>query len=204
MLYAGLLLLAPDALPVAAAEAVSAAGERLLDECEAPLRALVQRGFGRTVYLGSGALAGIAHEAALKLLELTDGAVAALSNTPLGFRHGPKTFLTPDTLVVVFVSGDRLARRYDLDLLRELKSDGIAGRVLALSTAPDGLDGLDALVVPGLAAASDLQRGFLYLLWAQLYAFHRSLSLGRSPDTPSVTGAVHRVVQGVTIHPLES
>jgi len=201
MLYAALLLLAPESMPAADAERMSKAGARFLDECGSRLQDLVPRRFDRTVYLGSRGLAGLANEAALKLLELTDGSVAALSSTPLGFRHGPKTFLTPDTLVVVFVSSDPLARRYDLDLVRELNLDGIAGRVIALSAPRDDLTGIDAIVVPDMEWATDAQLGFTYLLWAQLYAFHMSLALGRTPDTPNTNGAVHRVVQGVTIYP---
>ena len=49
---------------------------------------------------GSRGFAGLAAEAALKLLELTDGAVVSVANTPLGFRHGPKTIVNRATLVV--------------------------------------------------------------------------------------------------------
>lgn len=54
------------------------------------------------VYLGSGVLQGLAREAALKLGELSNGGTCY--DTPLGFRHGPKTFITTNTLVFVFVS----------------------------------------------------------------------------------------------------
>jgi tagatose-6-phosphate ketose/aldose isomerase len=36
---------------------------------------------------------------------------------------------------------------------------------------------------------------------AQMLAFHSSLRLGLSPDSPNVAGTVNRVVQGVRIHP---
>ena len=41
-----------------------------------------------------------------------------------------------------------------------------------------------------------------YVAIAQAYAFHRSLALGRTPDSPSVSGTVSRVVRGVTVHGL--
>ncbi len=41
---------------------------------EPQIAALAQAGFSRVVYLGSGPFKGLAREAALKLLELTDGA----------------------------------------------------------------------------------------------------------------------------------
>ena len=52
--------------------------------------------------------AGLASEAALKLLELTDGRVVAVSDSTLGFRHGPKTIINDRTLVVVLLSNDAL------------------------------------------------------------------------------------------------
>ncbi|RYZ24081.1 MAG: sugar isomerase, partial [Chitinophagaceae bacterium] len=38
---------------------------------------------------------------------------------------------------------------------------------------------------------------------AQLLGFYKSLELGLSPDSPSLNGGIHRVVQGVTIYPFE-
>jgi tagatose-6-phosphate ketose/aldose isomerase len=66
------------------------------------------------------------HASALKVLELTAGRVLALANTPLGFRHGPKSTLDGNTLVVVLRSVQPLARRYEQDLLEELRRDGVA------------------------------------------------------------------------------
>ena len=36
---------------------------------------------------------------------------------------------------------------------------------------------------------------------AQAFAFHSSIALGNTPDNPSPTGEINRVVQGVTIYP---
>jgi len=49
--------------------------------------------------------------------------------------------------------------------------------------------------------SSDAALCFPYLVCGQLYAFHRSLILGHTPDQPSRSGTVSRVVRGVTIHP---
>jgi tagatose-6-phosphate ketose/aldose isomerase len=98
------------------------------------ITSLVRAQFERVVYLGSNELKGLAREAALKMLELTDGRVVSLAEAPLGFRHGPKTIVNGSTLVVVFLSNDAHTRRYDLDLLAELRRDCIAGRVIALSS----------------------------------------------------------------------
>jgi tagatose-6-phosphate ketose/aldose isomerase len=203
MLLAAWSLFAPATFTDDACTRIGRAGAITLDAAPALLRPLLARPFRRTVYLGSCGLHGLANEAALKLLELSDGGVAALSESTLGFRHGPKTFVTPDCLAVVFLSSDRLTRRYDLDLVRELASDGIAGRVLALSGADTDLAGIDVWVVPGMNGASDAQLAFPYLVFAQLYAYGISLALGCTPDNPSAAGVVSRVVKGVTIHRAE-
>jgi len=193
--------LAFDLFPAAAVERLSRAALALPDQALPALRDLVAARFHRVVYLGSNALCGLAREAALKLLELTDGQVVALFDSPLGFRHGPKTVVDGRTLVVVMLSNDPHARRYDLDLLRELRRDGHAGRVLALSGRPEpGLDG-DCIAIPGVDAAGDLELALPYVVFCQCFALLQSLALGLRPDTPSVSGTVSRVVRGVTIHP---
>jgi tagatose-6-phosphate ketose/aldose isomerase len=116
----------------------------------------------------------------------------------LGFRHGPKTFITPETLIFVFVSSDPYPRRYDLDLLQELRAEGRAARVVAV-TSDTAVEG-ESLQV-GAAGAGDIALCFPYMVCGQLYAFHRSVMLGNSPDQPSRSGPVSRVVRGVTIHP---
>jgi tagatose-6-phosphate ketose/aldose isomerase len=189
-------LLAPGAAAIAAGagSGVHAADLPLL-------QALVARQFKRVVYLGSNALRGLAREAALKLLELTDGQVVALFDSPLGFRHGPKTIVNGDTLVVLLLSNDVHTRRYDLDLLRELRNDGRAGCVLALSGRADAEAGDDGVTLQGAQDADDLALALPYILFCQSFALLQSLALGLRPDTPSVSGTVNRVVRGVTIYP---
>lgn len=164
---------------------------------EPRMATLAARGFRRVVYLGSGPFQGLAREAALKLLELTDGATATMFDTTLGFRHGPKTFVDHDTLVVVFVSNDPLTSAYDRDMIEELRGDGVAGAVLPVSA--QGEIG-DTVAVHGLDAAADSDLLFPYIVPAQLFALHASLGRGLTPDTPNTTGTVNRVVQGVRIH----
>jgi tagatose-6-phosphate ketose/aldose isomerase len=203
--FTSMLLAAAQAFGVLAPGAIaapSAAAERLLDSALPLLQSLVARNFKRVVYLGSNELRGLAREASLKLLELTDGQVVALFDSPLGFRHGPKTIVDADTLVVVLLSNDAQARRYDLDLLRELRNDGRAGRVLALSGRAEPELGADGVALQGAEGAHDLALALPYILFCQSYALLQSLALGLRPDTPSVSGTVNRVVRGVTIYPL--
>jgi tagatose-6-phosphate ketose/aldose isomerase len=174
----------------------------LLESWAPRLQSLVAQRFERIIYLGANELKGLAHEAALKMLELTDGRVVAMAETPLGFRHGPKTIVSRNTLIVALLANDARARRYDLDLLAELRSDKIAGRVLAL-VAGEGLSSghPDDVLVPGLTGASDLGLCLPFALFAQSLALLQSLLLGNRPDNPNAAGAVSRVVRGVTIYP---
>ncbi|RZL31881.1 MAG: tagatose-6-phosphate ketose isomerase, partial [Rubrivivax sp.] len=140
-------------------------------------------------------------------LELTDGRLVALADSTLGFRHGPKTILNDRTLVVVLLSNDPYTRRYDLDLLNELRREGRA-RVLALGTS--GATALNGSAPPHAddvrldlpASAPDLALAPVALVFAQCLALLASLRLGITPDNPSASGTVTRVVSGVTIHPL--
>ena len=123
---------------------------------------LARTGFERVVYLGGQEFKGLAREAALKMLELSDGKVVALAETPLGFRHGPKTIVNGKTLVVLFLSNDPYVRQYEMDLLRELRSDAVAGRVVALSAndATAGQEGQspqeDWIAIPAPPETSNL------------------------------------------------
>ena len=192
--------LALRALDTGVGALLGAAAAQAAPRAQPLLEELVQQGFQRVVYLGSNALCGLAREAALKLLELSDGQVVALFDSPLGFRHGPKTIVDSRTLVVLLLSNDPHARRYDLDLLRELQGDSRAGRVLALSAADDCGD----FVFDGLQGAPDTALALPYIVFCQSFALLQSLALGLRPDTPSVSGTVNRVVRGVTIYPFES
>jgi tagatose-6-phosphate ketose/aldose isomerase len=166
--------------------------ERAMRDWEPALATLADTPAERVVYLGSGPLEGLAKESALKLLELTGGRVPAMANTPLGFRHGPKSVLNSESLVIVYGSAKPLARRYDADLVEELRRDGVAGRVLTVGANLDiGIDApqwRDAWLAP------------LWLLVAQQYALLRSASLQLRPDNPFASGTVNRVVKGVTLY----
>ncbi|MCF7750260.1 SIS domain-containing protein [Bacillus subtilis subsp. subtilis] len=174
------------------------AGQALQD-WDAAVGTLAQAAYSRVIYLASGPLEALAREAALKVLELTGGRVLALANTPLGFRHGPKSTLNGDTLVVMLRSAQPLSRRYEQDLLNELRGDGIAARVI--SVGPDGEDRADGDFVLAAPALADSWLAPLWLLVPQCYALQRSAALGMTPDNPFPDGTVNRVVQGVTLHP---
>ncbi|MBC3766528.1 SIS domain-containing protein [Neptunicella marina] len=168
------------------------------------LNNLSKQQFKRVVYLGSGIFKGLAQESALKLLELTDGKTLAAFDSPLGFRHGPKTMVDNQTLVVVFIANDSYTRKYDVDLLLELNSDAEAGHVLAITTSTDDIPNLpDSISMVELSQQSDSLLLLPYIACAQMYSFFSAINVGNTPDNPSASGTVNRVVQGVNIHPLK-
>lgn len=178
-------------------EAIAEAVQGTLASAEPVVADLASRDFKRVVYLGSGVFKGLAREAALKLMELSDGAVVTAFDTALGFRHGPKTIINAETLAVVFVSNDPLIRLYDLDIVEELRADGKAGAICVISAQP--AEGVH-VAIPGMSAAADADLLFPFIVPAQLLGLHVSLTLGLTPDRPNASGTVNRVVQGVRIH----
>jgi tagatose-6-phosphate ketose/aldose isomerase len=203
MTYAALAVFSGVTAMEARVEAIARATERVIVDYTTVMRAVAAEGYERVVYLGSHIFQGLAREAGLKLLELTNGALVTMFDSPLGFRHGPKTIVNGRTLVVVFFSNNAYTRSYDFDLLGELQRDNDAARVVAI-TAQDGL-GLpsdDEITVLGLEDADDAELLFPYVVAPQIFAFFESLRLGLTPDKPNTSGTVNRVVQGVRIHEL--
>jgi tagatose-6-phosphate ketose/aldose isomerase len=202
MMYAAHAALAAGRKQGAGIERIADATANVIAGTVAGLRELAEHGYQRVVYLGSGALKGLAREAALKIGELSDGAIATCYDSPLGFRHGPKTFVTERTLVIVFVSNHALTRRYDHDLIDELRSESRAGRVIEVSAQPRPGVERDTIAVPGMDSAMDTDLLYPYVAVAQIFAFMCSRALDLSPDAPNRSGTVNRVVQGVRLHDL--
>src|SRR5699024_6793532 len=161
--------------------------------------------FDRVVYLGSGLLAQLSHEAALKMLELSGGQVVAIHESSLGFRHGPKSILNEQSVVVLFMSQDPYTRKYDVDILRELAATESDMKVIALTAREDEeveklADWTIAIQTGGADVENDFELALPYIIFAQALALRKSIQLGITPDNPSPDGAISRVVQGVTIH----
>jgi len=110
------------------------AGEKLLQSASDLAELLAAQDFPRVCFVGSGPLASVAKESALKALEMTAGRVATMSETMLGLRHGPMAALEESTLFVCFVSGDGRRASYALDLLREVDEKKIVAKRVVLGT----------------------------------------------------------------------
>lgn len=213
MMIAAYTIFAEDGFDFASLDQVIQNGEELVARVGDNVDAVLSFDFDRIAYLGSGGLGQLAHEAGLKMLELTAGNVVAVDETSLGFRHGPKSILTPTSAVVIFMSGDAYTRKYDMDILRELSAADSGMKVIAVMENADAeVEKLadwtvtvgDASADAGAGAlASDFHRALLYVVFAQVLAVKKSIQLGITPDNPSADGAINRVVKGVTIYDYE-
>ncbi|TXF38930.1 SIS domain-containing protein [Collinsella sp. BA40] len=173
-------------------------------EREAEIADVLSGDFNRVTYLGSGSFVGLAQEAQLKILELAHGLVATSWDSCMGYRHGPKSFVDDKTLVFVFMNNDEYTRKYDLDILNEINGDEIAQKTFAIQQdmAPS-FEGASFT----FAGREALPEGYLalpFVMFAQVVSLLNSIRVGNTPDTPSPTGTVNRVVKGVTIHPFEA
>jgi tagatose-6-phosphate ketose/aldose isomerase len=194
MFYTALICLSdlPAAQIGARLAKASAAAETVL---AAPLSDFgLQERPERIVFLGAGPLRAAARESALKVLELTAGRVPTLWDTPLGFRHGPKSFVTAGTRLVVLRSRHPITAAYDEDLVQELRAQFGAEAVTSL--------GPDHPVYGSLPLFSeDAWNVPLLVLPAQVAGVDWAAGLGLDVDDPfKGRGTLTRVVSGVRLH----
>ena len=138
------------------------------------------------------------------MLELTAGKVVTMYDTPLGFRHGPKSIIDDTTITVVYLSDDPYTRQYEVDLIKEMSGQRKGNKIVAVMSSQDEAVAalVDYTVVYGLNEEyENVQLGLDYILFAQTLAVLKSLSLSITPDNPCPTGEVNRVVKGVTLYP---
>ncbi len=170
-----------------------------MQELEQRAREISGHGIGRMVALGSGALFSIAREAALKVMEMTAGQCVAIAETYLGLRHGPMSFLRRDSLVLCFLSSDPKRRKYEEDLIAELRRKELGRVVLIASEKMSDASGVHSIPANAPDLPDALRTPF-EIVFPQLLAYHLSLRAGLNPDNPSPAAVITRVVQGVEIH----
>ncbi|HWL56572.1 MAG TPA: phosphosugar isomerase [Paracoccus sp. (in: a-proteobacteria)] len=144
----------------------------------------------RAIFLGSGALTGIARESALKVLELTAGRTITQWDSTLGFRHGPKAAVDEATSVFVMIHPDPQVARYDLDLANEIRNQFPGIPVVTIGRDCD---------IP-LALTDTAADPALYVLPAQILAHRWSEALGLPVDDPFAGRNLTRVVSGVRLY----
>ena len=159
--------------------------------------------FNRIVYLGSNNLKGVAQESALKICELTGGSVDTVFDTPMGFRHGPKSVINSTTLTVVYLSDDPYTRQYEYDIIKEMSPERKGNKIMVVSSKDDDIKAYADYFI-SFDNGCDLPNvlcGLEYITVAQTIAIYKSLKLGFTPDNPCPSGEVNRVVKGVILYP---
>lgn len=178
--------------------------EVVIADYEQRLREIAERRFERGVFLGSGALKGIAEECHLKLQELTDGGVVCKFDSFLGFRHGPKAVVNDRSIVVYLMTDEEKVLRYERDLVRQVSGNNhpVAQVIVIAGNKPEMPDVNADLTVqmPYDITKTEFYGITPYVLVGQLLGYYASLAHGLNPDAPSVSGNIHRVVEGVTIY----
>jgi tagatose-6-phosphate ketose/aldose isomerase len=165
------------------------------------MEALARRVEDRILLLSSGTLFGWAQEAGLKVLEMTAGRYPAIAETYLGLRHGPMSFVRSNTVVLCLLSNDRYVRRYEEDLVRELRAKRIGYLVGICAEGETETASLFHEIIPPIGVNTpDALRTPFEIVAPQLFGYHLSLTSGLNPDNPSPDGVINRVVQGVKIY----
>ena len=177
-------------------------GNFMLNHSLSTLKNIGTTKFQRMVFLGSGPLLGIARESHLKVQELTDGKVICKFDSFLGFRHGPKAVVNESTVLVYLLSNNPNSIDYESDLVGNVNKTAAGEKSLAIGNYKTNKNKFDySIQFP--EDILDLPEDFLtvfYILPAQIIGFYKSMELGLSPDSPSKSGAISRVVQGVKIY----
>jgi tagatose-6-phosphate ketose/aldose isomerase len=178
-------------------------GEIILDKYLLKLKDVANLNFRRAVFLGSGPLLGTARESHLKLQELTDGQVICKYDSFLGLRHGPKAVIDSSTLLIYLFSNNEYVHQYEVDLVNTINAGEKGLYSIGIYETNGEYLGMD-LKIELSSGGEKIDEEFLSVcsvLPAQILGFFKSLQLGLKPDSPSVTGAITRVVEGVTIYP---
>jgi tagatose-6-phosphate ketose/aldose isomerase len=181
---------------------LSDCGKQFLPQAAETAAEVTTLGCTRAVFVGSGALRGVAVECSLKVVELSSGKVTTLAETPLGLRHGPMSSVDNQTVFVAFLSSDARRRGYEIDLLREIDRKRL-GRVRIAVTAGDGGDVAqltDYCLSVGPSQILDDHRPILDVMLGQLIGLFASMRCGLKPDQPSPSGTITRVVQPIAIY----
>jgi tagatose-6-phosphate ketose/aldose isomerase len=153
----------------------------------------------RIVVLASN-MHALALEASLKIVEMTAGRVMAMPESFLGLRHGPIAFLRESTPILCFASSDAGKRRYERDLVDNLKQRGL-GRIAVIGNSDCSQWQHDSLVSASAWNLPDFLRTPFAVVFAQLMAYQLSVRAKVDPDNPSPGGTLTRVVRAFSIHP---
>jgi tagatose-6-phosphate ketose/aldose isomerase len=176
------------------------AGEEFLKTAAEHAEAIAAKDYKKICMVGSGALAAVAKESALKVLEMTSGQIRTISDTVLGLRHGPMAALDAETLFICFVSQKIQNALYAVDLLREIESKGIAAEQIVVGPRSAEAPIAGRMYLGISDEIGDAYRPVIDVIFGQLLGLYCSLAHKLKPDAPSPAGVITRVVQGFQIY----
>lgn len=131
------------------------------------------------VYLGQGPFYGLACEGALKVTEMSVS--YAQSFHTLEFRHGPKSIVGPETLLVFLLSES--GYQAECEALREMKSLG-ATTITVANRADNAVRAASDLLVELQLDVPEYARLAPYLFVGQLLGLQTGLKKDLDPDSP--------------------
>lgn len=135
--------------------------------------------FDDYVCLGQGPYYGLACESGLKATEMSVAYAQAFHT--LEFRHGPKSIVSPETLIVFLLS--ETSYDAECEVLEEMKALG--GTTLAVANRADKRVRAAAdLVVEFSLDVPELARLACFVFPAQLLGLYTGLQKGADPDQP--------------------
>ena len=147
-------------------------GNNLIKEYETTARMVGEDlRFDRFYFLGSGIRYGVACEVNLKMKEMS-----LTHSEPfhfLEFRHGPKSMVNENTVVVGLLSDTNSG--YERDVLNEIA--GLGGKVITVADSDADISFRSNI--------PEQVRTVLYLPVLQLMSYYRSLAKGLNPDKPN-------------------
>ena len=135
--------------------------------------------FADYVCLGQGPFYGLACEYALKVTEMSVSYAQAFHT--LEFRHGPKSIVSPETLLIFLLSEEGCEA--ESDVLEEMKSLG-AATLVVINRAKQRVRSAADMLVELSIDAPELIRLAPSLVPGQLLGLYAGLKKGLDPDAP--------------------
>jgi tagatose-6-phosphate ketose/aldose isomerase len=178
-------------------------GKRMLNEAAPIAESISEMHCQKAIFVGTGSLAAVATECALKSLELTAGSLYTMSESAMGLRHGPMSAMDGETLFVSFLSSDERRLRYEIDLLKEVHAKGLGRvRVAIAPVANEGMRNLcdHTIVLDAPAGFPDDYLAPVDVIFGQILGLFASINAGLRPDQPSPDGTISRVVSHVKLY----
>ena len=107
-------------------------------------------------------------------------------------------------MVVYLMQDKEDIQRYERDLVKQVSGNNkLVAQVIVSAGARVNIEGVEEdlqVVMPNGSDKTSIYGILPYVVVGQLLGFHTSIAHGLCPDTPSVSGNIHRVVEGVIIY----